>query len=54
MSKSKLGVNVFTTPHKYVLKSTEGKSKKSMAHRYERRRIREFLRHSDMSPDDLA
>lgn len=51
MSKSKLVHSAFATPHKYVLKSTEGKSRKTIAHRYERRRIRECLRHSDEIPE---
>jgi hypothetical protein len=54
MSKNKFGTNVFTAPHKYVLKSTDGKAKKSLAHRYERRRIREVLRHSDEMMEDFA
>jgi hypothetical protein len=54
MSKNKFGINVFTAPHKYILKSTEGKTKKSLAHRYERRRIREFLRHPDEMMEDFA
>jgi hypothetical protein len=51
MSKSKLVHYAFATPHKYVLKSTEGKSRKTIAHRYERRRIRECLRHGDDIPE---
>jgi hypothetical protein len=44
MSKLKIGSQMFTTPHKYVLKSTDTKNKKSITHRYERRRIRESLK----------
>lgn len=51
MSKMKLVQSAFVTPHKYILKSTEGKSRKAIAHRYERRRIRECLRHGDEIPD---
>jgi hypothetical protein len=54
MSKNKFGTNVLTSPHKYVLQSTEGKAKKSHAHRYERRRIREYLKHSDEMIEDFA
>gem|GEM_PF-972891 len=54
MSKNKLGTASFTSPHKYVLQSTKGKAKKSHAHRYERRRIRECLRHSDGLVEDLS
>ena len=53
MSKMKMAGQLFTTPHKYVLKSTDGKNKKSVAHRYERRRIRESLRMDANSFDDL-
>jgi hypothetical protein len=48
MSKTKLVQSAFTTPHKYILRPTEGKSRKCIAHRYERRRIRECLRHGDI------
>ncbi len=32
-------------PSKFIPQSTGGKSKKPMAHRHERRKIREFLKH---------
>jgi hypothetical protein len=51
MSKSKLVQHAFATPHKYVMKSTEGKGRKSIAHRYERRRIRECLKHGEFPED---
>jgi hypothetical protein len=51
MSKSKLVHYAFATPPKYILKSIEGKGRKSIAHRYERRRIRECLRHGDEIPE---
>lgn len=54
MSKNKFGANTLTAPHKYVLLSTEGKAKKSHAHRYERRKVRECLRHSDETGEELS
>ncbi len=51
VSKGKLVNDTFSTPQKYILKSTDGKGRKSIAHRYERRRIRESLRHGDFLND---
>jgi len=53
MSKLKLGQHLFTANPKYTLKAPEGKSRKSIAHRYERRKIRESLRSGTYSMDDL-
>ncbi|MDD5262680.1 MAG: hypothetical protein PHD76_12620 [Methylacidiphilales bacterium] len=53
MSKVKMANQLFTTPHKYALKSTDGKNKKSCAHRYERRRIRESLKMGDFMLEEV-
>lgn len=42
----KLVSGLFSNPSKYVAQVGAGKSKKPMAHRHERRKIRESLRQS--------
>jgi hypothetical protein len=51
MSKHKMVSSLFSAPSKYTAHATEGKSRKSMAHRYERRRVKESLRKSFFEED---
>jgi hypothetical protein len=51
MSKHKMVSSLFSAPSKYTAHATEGKSRKPMAHRYERRRIKESLRRSSFEDE---
>lgn len=39
-------------PSKFTPHATGGKLKKPVAHRYERRKVREFLKHADAWSDE--
>jgi hypothetical protein len=42
----------FNAPSKFTPQDTGGKSKKPMAHRHERRKVREYLKYSSSSEFD--
>jgi hypothetical protein len=53
MSKQKNVYPAFAEPEKQFPKSAEGKLKKAFVHRYERRKVRECLKHHDELVDAI-